>query len=106
MSKLHFVVYSKTQCPACMMTKRKLNELGVNYVDNYYGDETKPNLIDLTDESRREWSEQKITKLKEKYGVSSMPIVKVVDEENNLVDVFGGLNMQKLNEWSTKVEPA
>lgn len=48
------------------MTRRKMTALNFPYVDNYYGDCHEDNSIDVesSDEKKRNWSIEKIEKLK------------------------------------------
>lgn len=75
----HAIIYTKVNCPKCKLTVNLFHQYQIPYVDNYYGDPTKPNLIDLNNPQRSSWSQQKINKLKAK-GVQSMPFVEVVDD--------------------------
>lgn len=103
-NNLQFVIYSKPKCPACKMSKAHFDRNNIPYSDNYYGDKNKTNVIDIENENeeKRNWSIKKVNKIKNKYKITSMPIIKVIDKENNVLDVFGGFNVQKLNEWFEK----
>ena len=98
---LHIVIYSKNNCRACQMNKRFIAEHNIEYVDNYYGNPDEPNYLDLesTDPNRQQWSWDKLSKIKSKYNVSQMPLVKVVDEEGNLMDYWSGFRPNKIREW-------
>lgn len=100
-TKTHPVIYTKDHCPACMMTKKLFTQLNVSYVDNYYGNVEETNNLEVssTDLAKREWSEKKIQKLKDKYMISSLPFVKVVDEEGELKDYWAGFRPDKIKQW-------
>src|SRR5699024_12826358 len=84
---VHAVLYTKPKCVQCKMTKKKMEALGFPYVDNYYGDYHEDNSIDITssDERKRNWSIQKIEKLKEKYKIRQLTFIKIVNEDNHVL---------------------
>ena len=98
---VHAVLYTKPKCIQCKMTKKKMEALGFPYVDNYYGDYHEDNSIDITspDERKRNWSIQKVEKLKEKYKIRQLPFIKIVDDDNNVLDSWTGFRPSKINEW-------
>ena len=65
---------------------------------------TKITPIDITspDERKRNWSIQKVEKLKEKYKIRQLPFIKIVDDDNNVLDSWTGFRPSKINEWYGK----
>ena len=61
------------------MTRRKMTALNFPYVDNYYGDCHEDNSIDIesSDEKKRNWSIEKIEKLKQKYHIKMFCLLSV-----------------------------
>ena len=68
------------------MTTKWLDRLGYPYQNNYYGNADKSNTIDVSAEDKREWSQHKVERLKAKYHIQQLPLVKIVDEEGRLVE--------------------
>lgn len=100
----HPVIYTKNNCMPCAMTKKWLTNNDIGFVDNYYGNVNESNNVEVesTDEKKRKWSEEKITKLKDKYLISSLPFVKVVDEDGETLDYWSGFRPDKMKEWFKK----
>ena len=98
---VHAVLYTKPKCVQCKMTKKKMEALGFPYVDNH-----EDNSIDITssDKRKRNWSIQKIEKLKEKYKIGQLPFIKIVDDDNNVLDSWTGFLPGKITEWYGKIE--
>lgn len=84
---LHVCLYTKKNCPKCKITKRLLQANHIPVVDNYHGDPSKPNMIDLDSNNpiRLKWSQHTIDKLKAR-GVKAMPYVQVVDDSKSTPD--------------------
>lgn len=101
---VHPVIYTKEHCPACTMTQRLFKQNNISYVDNYYGNMQETNELDLSssDKAKREWSDKKIQKLKDKYMISSLPFIKVVDDEGGVKDFWSGFRPDKIKEWFPK----
>lgn len=99
---VHLVIYTKTNCVQCKMTLALVKQLGIPYVDNYYGDESQTNQLDLEskDDVKRQWSEQKVEDIKSKYNIHQMPLVKALDDEGNMVEFWGGFQPTKIKKYS------
>lgn len=106
--KIHAVIYEKPRCPQCKMTKKWLedNRHTLEWTNLYYGNENETNVIDInaTDEKKKEWSLEKVSKLKAKYQIQQLPFIKIVDENNNVLDSWAGFRPNKLNEWQDKIK--
>ena len=104
--KKHFVIYTKNDCMPCKMTHKFLVDNDLEFSDDYHGDTSKSNLIDVenADPDKVAWSISKIESIKSKYNITSMPIVKVVDDKSGeLLDIWGGFNPGKLNHWKKQM---
>ena len=103
---IHAVLYTKPKCVQCKMTRRKMTALNFPYVDNYYGDCHEDNSIDVesSDEKKRNWSIEKIEKLKQKYHIKSLPFIKIVDDNNKVLDSWVGFRPDKISEWCSKIK--
>lgn len=101
MSQLHIVIYGKPNCFPCSMSKKYLVENDIPHTDCYYGNPEETNMVDVssTNQKKREWSEQKIEKLKATYGAKAMPVVKVVDGTNNVIDYWTGYQPNKIQQY-------
>ena len=69
---------------------------------HYYDNTHESNEIDINslDANKKAWSNRKIESFKSKYpAITSFPVVKVVDDNNNLIDIWGGFNPAKLRQW-------
>ncbi|MFR0563860.1 glutaredoxin family protein [Lacticaseibacillus paracasei] len=71
-----------------------------NHQNNYYGNADKSNTIDVSAEDKREWSQHKVERLKAKYHIQQLPLVKIVDEEGRLVEYWSGFRPNKINEYA------
>ena len=106
MTKLHGVLYTKPNCMPCKMTTKLLDSLGMPYENTYYGNSDQTNSIELDsqDIAKREWSEQKVEKLKAKYQITSLPLIKIIDDETEKVlDVWSGFVPDKIKFWNDKI---
>ena len=106
MAKLHAVLYTKPHCMPCKMTTKLLDNLGMPYENTYYGNSEQTNSIELDskDISKREWSEKKVEKLKAKYQITSLPLIKIIDDETEKVlDVWSGFVPDKIKFWNSKI---
>lgn len=106
MTKLHAVLYTKPHCMPCKMTTKLLDNLGMPYENTYYGNSEQTNSIELDskDISKREWSEKKVEKLKAKYQITSLPLIKIIDDETEKVlDVWSGFVPDKIKFWNSKI---
>ena len=106
MTKLHAVLYTKPHCMPCKMTTKLLDNLGMPYENTYYGNSEQTNSIELDshDIAKREWSEKKVEKLKAKYQITSLPLIKIIDDETEQVlDVWSGFVPDKIKFWNTKL---
>ena len=103
-TNVHPVIYTKEHCPQCMMTQKWFKQNNVSFVDNYYGNVEETNELDISsdNEAKRKWSEQKIAKLKDKYLISALPFVKIVDEDGELKDYWTGFRPDKMAQWFKK----
>ena len=105
MTKLHAVLYTKPHCMPCKMTTKLLDSLGMPYENTYYGNSDQTNSIELDshDISKREWSEKKVEKLKTKYQITSLPLIKIIDDDTEKVlDVWSGFMPDKIKFWNDK----
>ena len=106
MTKLHAVLYTKPHCMPCKMTTKLLDSLGMPYENTYYGNSEQTNSIELDskDLAKREWSERKVEKLKDKYQITSLPLIKIIDDETEQVlDVWSGFIPGKIKFWNDKL---
>lgn len=103
MSKVHAVLYTKTNCMPCKMTSKLIEKLNLPFKANYHDNLEETNLIDVAsdDEAKREWSERKIEKLKAKYNITSLPFVKILDDDTGEeLDTWTGFVPDKLKFWT------
>lgn len=106
MIKLHAVLYTKPHCMPCKMTTKLLDSLGIPYENTYYGNSEQTNSIELDskDIAKREWSERKVEKLKAKYQITSLPLIKIIDDETDKVlDFWSGFVPDKIKFWNEKL---
>ena len=106
MTKLHAVLYTKPHCMPCKMTTKLLDSMGMPYENTYYGNSDQTNSIELDsqDIAKREWSERKVEKLKAKYQITSLPLIKIIDDETEKVlDVWSGFVPDKIKFWNDKI---
>ncbi|PCS05607.1 hypothetical protein RU87_GL000524 [Lactococcus plantarum] len=88
------------------MTPKLRDSLGLPYENTYYGNSEQTNSIELDskDISKREWSEKKVEKLKAKYQITSLPLIKIIDDETEKVlDVWSGFVPDKIKFWNSKI---
>lgn len=98
----HAVIYTKPNCMPCKMTTKLLDAKNVPYVNSYYGNSSETNDVDVlsSDPKKRTWSEQKVEKLKAKYSITSLPLVKIIDDETNQeLDYWSGFQPDKIKQW-------
>lgn len=100
--KTHAVLYTKPNCPACKMTTKWFDRLGYPYQNTSYGNADKSNTIDVSaeDQRKREWSQHKVERLKAKYHIQQLPLVKIVDDEGNLIEYWSGFRPNKINQYA------
>ncbi len=100
----HVVIYSMVNCRQCDMTEKKMIKDEIPFVNNHYGNEEETNEIDLnsSDPKKRAWSEAKVEKIKDKYKISGLPLVKVLDENGITLDYWSGFRPQNLDKWFPK----
>lgn len=60
--------------------------------------------LSIADERKRNWSIKKVEKLKGKYQIQQLPFIKIVDDDNNILDSWTGFLPGKITEWSKKLE--
>jgi glutaredoxin-like protein NrdH len=78
-------VFTKYGCPQCEMTKKVLDENGVEY-----------ELFNVED------NEEDLHYVKEVLGYSSMPVVEIRDGEDGFNEAFSGFRPDKLMSLSCK----
>ena len=106
MTKVHAVIYTKPNCMPCKMTTKLLDSLGMPYENTYYGNLEETNSIELDskDIAKREWSEKKVEKLKEKHQITSLPLIKIIDDETcEELEFWSGFQPTKIKSWNSKV---
>ena len=106
MTKLHAVLYTKPHCMPCKMTTKLLDSMSMPYENTYYGNSDQTNSIELDskDIAKREWSERKVEKLKAKYQITSLPLIKIIDDDTEKVlDVWSGFIPDKIKFWNSKI---
>lgn len=99
---VHAVIYTKPNCMPCKMTTRLLDSKQVPYVNSYYGNSNETNDVDVMspDNKKRTWSEQKVEKLKAKYNIQSLPLIKIVEDDSGKeLDFWSGFRPDKIKEW-------
>lgn len=99
---VHAVIYTKPHCPQCKMTTRLMDQLGFPYENTYYGNSEESNSIDVNsdDERKRSWSERKVERLKEKYQIQQLPLVKIIDDDTEaLLEYWAGFQPSKIQKW-------
>lgn len=102
MSSVHAVLYTKPHCMPCKMTTKLMDSLGMPYENTYYGNSEQTNSIELDsqNESKRTWSEKKVEKLKEKYQITSLPLIKIIDDETEAELTFwSGFRPDQIKYW-------
>ena len=106
MSTVHLVLYTKPNCMPCKMTTKLLDDKGISYENTYYGDPKQTNSIELdsNDPEKKNWSEKKVEKLKSKYNITSLPLIKVIDNETEKeLDYWSGFRPDKIKQWMPKM---
>lgn len=99
------VIYTKPNCMPCKMTTKLMDNLKLPYENTYYGNVLETNSIDIDhpNEEKRNWSYQKIEKIKAKYKITSLPLIKVVSNETEeVLDFWSGFRPDKIKQWSNK----
>ncbi|KRL59402.1 hypothetical protein FC69_GL001655 [Latilactobacillus fuchuensis DSM 14340 = JCM 11249] len=87
------------------MTTRLMDQLGFPYENTYYGNSEESNSIDVNsdDEQKRSWSERKVERLKEKYEIQQLPLVKIIDDDSeDLLEYWAGFQPSKIQQWHQK----
>lgn len=102
---MHAVIYTKPNCVQCRMSRSVMKKNNLPFIDNYYGDANKTNSIDINsdDNRKRSWSERKIESLKNKYGIKQLPFIKIIDDDNKIIDSWTGFRPEKLKHWASKI---
>ncbi|MDN6796150.1 MAG: glutaredoxin family protein, partial [Lactococcus sp.] len=80
--------------------------LGMPYENTYYGNSEETNSIELDshNEVKRTWSEKKVEKLKEKYKITSLPLIKIIDDETEAeIEFWSGFRPDKIKFWNEKM---
>ncbi|CEN28010.1 MAG: thioredoxin fold domain-containing protein [Lactococcus sp.] len=106
MSAVHAVLYTKPHCAPCKMTTKLMDSLGMPYENTYYGNSEETNSIELDshNEVKRTWSEKKVEKLKEKYKITSLPLIKIIDDETEAeIEFWSGFRPDKIKFWNEKM---
>lgn len=100
---VHAVLYTKPHCVQCKMSTKLMDELNFPYENTYYGnsDETNSIELDSQNERKRSWSENKVEKLKAKYGIRSLPLIKIIDDETEEeLEFWSGFQPDRIKHWS------
>lgn len=100
--KVHAVLYTKPHCVQCKMSTKLMDEIGLPYENTYYGnsDETNSIEIECADDRKRTWSEQKVEKLKSKYGIRALPLIKIIDDETEEeLEFWSGFKPDRIKYW-------
>ncbi|EPD04206.1 hypothetical protein Lpp70_13859, partial [Lacticaseibacillus paracasei subsp. paracasei Lpp70] len=56
--------------------------------------------LSAEDKRKREWSQHKVERLKAKYHIQQLPLVKIVDDEGNLIEYWSGFRPNKINQYA------
>ncbi|WP_368651780.1 glutaredoxin family protein [Lactococcus raffinolactis] len=105
MSNIHAVIYTKPHCMPCKMTTKLMDSLGMPYENTYYGNLEETNSIELDshNEVKRTWSEKKVEKLKSKYNITSLPFIKIIDDETEEeLEFWSGFRPEKIKKWNSE----
>lgn len=78
-------ILSKTPCPQCTSSYRKLDKLGVPY-----------NISDASDDEKRE--------IGARYNYSQAPVVLVTDESGEVIDHWSGFRPDKIEAFAKGLE--
>ena len=106
MSNIHAVIYTKPHCMPCKMTTKLMDSLGMPYENTYYGNLEETNSIELDshNEVKRTWSEKKVEKLKAKYNITSLPFIKIIDDETEEeLEFWSGFRPDKIKKWNSEM---
>lgn len=79
-----------------------MDEIGLPYENTYYGnsDETNSIEVDSQDAHKRTWSEKKVEKLKKKYGIRALPLIKIIDDETEeALEFWSGFKPERIRYW-------
>ncbi|WP_240034189.1 glutaredoxin family protein [Lacticaseibacillus paracasei] len=57
-------------------------------------------VLSAEDKRKREWSQHKVERLKAKYHIQQLPLVKIVDDEGNLIEYWSGFRPNKINQYA------
>ena len=109
MSNIHAVIYTKPHCMPCKMTTKLMDSLGMPYENTYYGNLEETNSIELDshNEVKRTWSEKKVEKLKAKYNITSLPFIKIIDDETGEeLEFWSGFRPEKIKKWNSEIQCA
>lgn len=107
MPAIHAVLYTKPHCMPCKMTTKLLDSLGMPYENTYYGNSEETNSIevDSPNADKRSWSEQKVEKLKQKYHITSLPLIKIIDDETEVeLAYWSGFRPDEIKYWNSQRE--
>ena len=76
------------------------------YENTYYGNSEQTNSIELDshNEVKRTWSEKKVEKLKTKYNITSLPFIKIIDDETEEeLEFWSGFRPEKIKKWNSEI---
>ena len=85
---MKMVIYTKPNCPKCRITKNRLDASGYK-VTQIILNVFKPSQY-----------EDKLLKSFKAKGYRSLPVVQVYAEDNQLVDEWNDLNVDKINKYT------
>ncbi|MDN3077077.1 thioredoxin fold domain-containing protein [Enterococcus faecalis] len=103
-NKVHAVLYTKPHCVQCKMSTKVMDEVGLPYENTYYGNSEETNSIEVNsiNEQKRTWSEKKVEKIKAKYGIQSLPLIKIIDDETEEeLEYWSGFKPDRIKYWQT-----
>lgn len=83
-------MYTKPGCPKCRITKNRLDAAGY-----------KVSQIILNVSQPSQYEDRLLKSFKAK-GYRSLPVVQVYEKDNQLIDEWNDLNVDKLNEYTKK----
>lgn len=86
------VIYTKPNCPKCRETKNRLDAAGY-----------KVSQISLNVFQPSQYEDRLLRSFKSK-GYKSLPVVKVYAKDNQLIDEWNALNVDKINKYVSKNE--
>lgn len=99
---VHAVLYTKPHCIQCKMKDQTDGRIRLPYENTYYGNSEETNSIELDSQNdrKRSWSEQKVEKLKAKYGIHSLPLIKIIDDETEEeLEYWAGFKPDRIKYW-------